>query len=72
LNFCHPKDFHPDINYQFKKQEKAGRRWLTPVILATSEAEIRRICLKPALGKMVCEFLSQKYPTQKNRAGGVA
>jgi hypothetical protein len=44
--------------------------WLTPVILAIQEAEIRRLEARP--GKyIVCETLSQKNPSQK-RAGGVA
>jgi hypothetical protein len=45
-----------------KSPSGAGRQWLTLVILATQEAEIRRI--------MVCETLSRKNPTQ-NRAGRV-
>jgi hypothetical protein len=43
--------------------------WLTPVILAVQEAEIRR--LKASLGQIVCKTLSRKNPSQK-RAGGVA
>jgi hypothetical protein len=42
-----------------------------PVILATQEAEIRRIMVQNLLWQRVWETLSQKYPTQ-NRAGGVA
>jgi hypothetical protein len=30
----------------FKKRKTAGHRWLTPVILATQEAEIRHIVHK--------------------------
>jgi hypothetical protein len=41
-----------------------------PVILATQEAEIRRIVVISQPRQIVCETLSQKYPTQ-NRAGGV-
>jgi hypothetical protein len=43
----------------------------TPVILATWEAEIRNIMVHSQPRQIVCEILSQKYPTQ-NRAGGVA
>jgi hypothetical protein len=40
---------------------KAWHWWLTPVILAIQEAEIRRLEARP--GKyIVCETLSQKNP----------
>jgi hypothetical protein len=42
-----------------------------PVILATQEAEIRRIAVQSKPRQIVCENLSQKNPSQK-RAGGVA
>jgi hypothetical protein len=42
-----------------------------PVILAIQEAEIKRIRVRSQLRQIVCDTLSQKYPTQK-RAGGVA
>jgi hypothetical protein len=41
-----------------------------PVILATQEAEIRRIVVQSHLGQTVHKTLSQKKPSQK-RAGGV-
>jgi hypothetical protein len=44
--------------------------WFTPVILATHEAEIRRIAVQSQLRQIVLKTLSRKYPTQK-RAGGV-
>jgi hypothetical protein len=45
-------------------------RWLTPVILATQEAEIRRITVRSQPGKIVHKILAPKYPSQK-RAGAV-
>jgi hypothetical protein len=42
-----------------------------PVILATQEAEIKRMVAPSQPGQIVQETLSKKYPTQK-RASGVA
>jgi hypothetical protein len=44
---------------------KAGLQWLMSTILATQEAEIRRITVSSQVGEIVCETLSQKYPSQK-------
>jgi hypothetical protein len=46
------------------------RQWLIPVILATQEAEIRRIEVQSQLRQLVLETLSQRNPLQK-RADGV-
>jgi hypothetical protein len=43
-----------------------------PAILATQEAEIRRIEVRSQPGQSVLKTLSQKNPSQKKRAGGVA
>jgi hypothetical protein len=48
----------------------AGHRWLTPIILATREAEIRKIEVQSQPLEIIQETLSQKYPIQK-RADGV-
>jgi hypothetical protein len=42
-----------------------GRWWLTSVILATSDTEIRRIVVQSQPGQIVRETLSQKNPSQK-------
>jgi hypothetical protein len=47
----------------------AGHWWLTPVILATQETEIRRIMIWSQLWQIVHKTLSWKYPLQK-RVGG--
>jgi hypothetical protein len=54
-----------------RKLSMARCQWLTPIILATQEAEIRRIVVQSQPRQIVRETLFQKYPSQK-RAGGVA
>jgi hypothetical protein len=51
----------------------AGSQWLTPVVLATQEAEIRKTAVQSQPGQFVQETSSQKKknPSQK-RAGGMA
>jgi hypothetical protein len=58
---------------KFKKGLLARHWWLTPVILATQEAEIRRTVVQSQPRKIVHETLSQKKkkPSQK-KTGGVA
>jgi hypothetical protein len=50
--------------------KKAGCRWLTPVIPATQEAEIRKTEIQSQPRQIVHETLSQKNPSQKR--SGVA
>jgi hypothetical protein len=42
-----------------------GHWWLTPVILATQEAEVRRIEVRSQPRQIVCETLSCQKPSQK-------
>jgi hypothetical protein len=46
-------------------------RWLTPIILAIQETEIRKIGIQSQLGEIVGETLSRKNSSQE-RVGGVA
>jgi hypothetical protein len=54
----------------------AGCWWLTPLILPTEEAEIRRIAVRSQTRQIVGETLSRKTlhtkKKKKNRAGGMA
>jgi hypothetical protein len=43
----------------------AGHPWLTPVILATQEAEMRRITVRSQPGEIVCETLFRKTLSKK-------
>jgi hypothetical protein len=44
----------------YEKCVGVRHQWLTPIILATQEAEIRRIIVQSQPGQVVCETLSQK------------
>jgi hypothetical protein len=48
-----------------------GHQCLTPVILATQEAEIRRNVVQSQPGQIILEALSRKNPSQK-RSGRIA
>jgi hypothetical protein len=51
-----------------KKDVRAGCWWLTPVILAAQEADIRRIEVRSQPGQVVLETLSQKPHHQEELA----
>jgi hypothetical protein len=50
--------------YKYQKSIKAGRQWLTPVILATQEVEIMTEVQSQA-GQIVHKTLSRTHPSQK-------
>jgi hypothetical protein len=52
-------------NNLLKWLQKARCRWLTPVILATQEAEIRRIVVQGQSGQTVCQDPILKKPITK-------
>jgi hypothetical protein len=58
------------LNSSLKQSTRAGCQWLTPIILASQEAEIRRILVQGQPGQIVLETLSQNYPAQKRAGGG--
>jgi hypothetical protein len=55
------------LNPHFKKCIKARHWWLSPVMLLTQEAEIRKTVVGRQLRQIVCEILAQKNPITKKR-----
>jgi hypothetical protein len=48
----------PEFKSQYWKKKKAKHQWLILVIVATQEAEIRRIAVQSQHRKIACETLS--------------
>jgi hypothetical protein len=61
LNPCSWPSDHTDSHYfaSLKINNLARSQWLTPVILATQEAEIRRMAVRSLPGQIVLETLSR-------------
>jgi hypothetical protein len=53
------------VNTVYKKIIIAGHLWFTPVILATPEAEIRRIWVQGQRGQIICKTPISKIPNTK-------
>jgi hypothetical protein len=53
-----------------KVRNPAGPWWLTPIILATQEAENRKITVSSQPRQIVCETLCQKNTSQKGWLSG--
>jgi hypothetical protein len=60
-----PQNFYKEENAKALKEHEGGHWWLTSVIPATQEAEIRRITVGGQPRQIVLEILPRKYPTQK-------
>jgi hypothetical protein len=54
-----------DTELWMSRKHLAGHRWLTAVILATQEAEIRRMEVGSQLGQTVRETISKTLITKK-------
>jgi hypothetical protein len=63
--FCKINNFPLHLEEKFYLKKKAWHQWLTPIILATQEAEIWRIPVQSQPGQIVHKSLSQKHPSQK-------
>jgi hypothetical protein len=60
-----------NLGQDIQNTRRARCWWLTPLVLATKEAETRRIMIQSQLGQIVHETLYLKFPTHKRKAGRV-
>jgi hypothetical protein len=58
--------YHPSY---IRNINRAGHQALTPVVLGTQEAEIKRTAVRSQPGQIVYKTLSQKTPHKKRAAG---
>jgi hypothetical protein len=70
MSFSFPDIWTSPHTQEFKdhtplEKNQAGRRWLTAVILATQEAEIRRIVVRSQPGQIVPRDFISKKPLTK-------
>jgi hypothetical protein len=56
---------HVNYSNKIKIPPRTGSQWLTPVIPATHEAEIRRIMVQSQPREIIRETLSRKNSSQK-------
>jgi hypothetical protein len=68
VHTCNPSTWEAEVG-EPRVQDLARCRWFTPVILATQEAEIRRISVQSQPSHIVSNCVSEKTFTKK--AGGV-
>jgi hypothetical protein len=70
-DLCYGSCYLPGMHSLNEEKRQARHQWLTPVILATQEAEVRRITVLSQPGQIVCKTLSQRNPSQRKRGVGV-
>jgi hypothetical protein len=58
------REFEASLGHNLKKKKNRSQ-WLTPVILATQETEIRRIMVGSQPGQTVHKTLSRENTSQK-------
>jgi hypothetical protein len=62
---------HHSNHYALFKNKNSGPDAGGSCLLATQEAEIRRMVVQSQSGQIVCKALSRKNPSQKRAGGGL-